>query len=152
MQQSANVFTTMLAVRHVLDKAERSDDARPTLVLEGTDPNVFGTANLRRAARITLEFHSGSDRPYVGSAIRYAKRWMRRGLRWYMKPIVEQQMSFNNRLVDVVEQFAVKQESLIRELEDLHSALSEQQAVLDQAGTATAAAGFRPPPPDREHE
>ena len=96
--------------------------ARPS---SGSDRVVFvdreghgelGTAHLRRPATIEMEFHSGSARPLVGAAIRLTKRAVRRSLRWYVKPMMEQQSRFNHAILDTVEQLRMHDEQLRTDL------------------------------------
>ncbi|HWC10340.1 MAG TPA: class I SAM-dependent methyltransferase [Acidimicrobiales bacterium] len=58
---------------------------------------------LRRPASIRTQFEAGSDRPVVGAAVRLAKRMVRRTVRWYVDPVVEQQTRLNHALLDLVE-------------------------------------------------
>lgn len=76
-------------------------------------------ARLRHAATIEVDRPSGSDRPVVGPAIVLAKRVVRRGLRWYLRPAFEQQTSFNHGLVDLLERAQLENERLRREVERL---------------------------------
>jgi hypothetical protein len=64
------------------------------------DPRM---ARLRSMATIRTEFHSGSARPVVGGAVRLAKRGVRRMLRWYVQPIMEQQTRFNHAVLDAID-------------------------------------------------
>jgi hypothetical protein len=96
------------------------------------DPSVAGADNLRRAATIVTEFHSGSDRPVVGFAIRHTKRVVRRALRWYVAGLFEQQSRFNHRLVDVIAQMTVQQEHLLADIAMLDETVQDQQRDLDE--------------------
>ncbi len=82
---------------------------------EGDDD--LGISLLRGPADVKVELPSGSDRPVVGPAIRFAKRVVRRGLRWYVTPIMEQQSRFNHSLLDLVERLRLENERLRAELE-----------------------------------
>jgi len=84
---------------------------------EGDDD--LGIALLRGPADIQVELPSGSDRPVVGPAIRFAKRVVRRGLRWYVAPIMMQQTRFNHSLLDLVERLRLENERLRSEVESL---------------------------------
>jgi len=84
---------------------------------EGDDD--LGIALLRGPADIQVELPSGSARPVVGPAIRFAKRVVRRGLRWYMAPIALQQTRFNHSLLDLVERLRLENERLRSEVESL---------------------------------
>ncbi len=101
--------------------------ARPS---SGSDRVVFvdreghgelGTAHLRRPASIEMEFHSGSARPLVGAAIRLTKRAVRRSLRWYVKPMMEQQSRFNHAALDLIEKARLENERLHSRLAALES-------------------------------
>ncbi len=77
----------------------------------------FGIAALRQPANLVIEFPSGSSRPVIGPAIRFGKRVVRRGLRWYLGPVAEQQSRFNNAMLDLVERLRLENERLRNELE-----------------------------------
>ena len=83
----------------------------------------FGMSRLRNLATVTLEFPSGSDRPVVGGAIRLAKRVVRRGLRWYVAPMMEEQSRFNHGMLDLMEKLRLKQEQLAAEIDGLKGQL-----------------------------
>lgn len=89
---------------------------------DGSDRVIFidpdghgelGTAHLRRPANIETDFHSGSARPVVGGAVRLTKRAVRRSLRWYVKPMMDQQSRFNHAILDIVEQLRMQDEKLL---------------------------------------
>ena len=82
---------------------------------EGDDD--LGIALLRGPADIKVELPSGSDRLVIGPAIRFAKRLVRRSLRWYVAPIMEQQTRFNHSLLDMLERLRLENEKLRSELE-----------------------------------
>ncbi len=90
----------------------------PIFVFSEGDEDL-GIAQLRDPATIRVEFHSGSDRPVVGRAIRFAKRAMRRSLRWYVTPMWEQQNRFNQALLDLIEALRLQTENLRSELDEL---------------------------------
>ena len=48
----------------------------------------------------------------IGPAIRFAKRLVRRSLRWYVAPIMEQQTRFNHSLLDMLERLRLENEKL----------------------------------------
>jgi len=137
MLQNADVRRTMLGVELLLNKSLRRDVPQSTLFLDGTDPDVFGTESLRPGATILTEFHSGSDRPAIGPAIRTAKRVVRRGLRWYVGRMMDQQSRFNHRLVDVIEQLTVRHERLLAEVTELERVVREQADEIDRFRNAT---------------
>ena len=82
---------------------------------EGDDD--LGIALLRGPADVQVELPSGSDRPVVGPVIRFGKRLVRRGLRWYVAPIMEQQSRFNHSLLDLIERLRLENERLRAEVE-----------------------------------
>ena len=90
----------------------------PIFVFSEGDEDL-GIAELRDPATIRVEFHSGSDRPVVGRAIRFAKRAVRRMLRWYVKPMWEQQSRFNHAVLDLLETLRLQNENLRSELDEL---------------------------------
>jgi hypothetical protein len=132
MLQNADVRRTMLGVELLLSKSLRPNVAHSTLFLDGTDPEVFGASSLRRGATIVTEFHSGSDRPGIGPAVRFAKRMVRRGLRWYVPRMIDQQSRFNHRLVDVIEQMTVRYERLSAEVARLEQVVQDQNEEIDR--------------------
>ena len=108
MTRSADVPDVMASVAATLDEYSPSPNTQRVLepAPEGdVDVNV---SRLRRLADVELEFPSGSDRPVVGSAVRLAKRAVRRALRWYVAPIMEQQARFNHGALDVIERLRVR--------------------------------------------
>jgi hypothetical protein len=91
---------------------------------EGDDE--LGIANLRQPATIQVEFLSGSDRPVVGDVIRFGKKALRRGLRWYTTPPWDQQTRFNHALLDLVEKLRLQNERLRNEVEELNRVLRDE--------------------------
>jgi len=90
---------------------------------EGDDE--LGIASLREPATIQVEFHSGSNRPVIGDAIRFGKKAVRRSLRWYTTPPWDQQNRFNHALLDLVEKLRLQNERLRNEVEELNRLLRE---------------------------
>ncbi|MEA2843728.1 MAG: hypothetical protein QOJ69_1399, partial [Actinomycetota bacterium] len=82
---------------------------------EGDDD--LGIALLRGPADIKIELPSGSDRLGIGPAIRFAKRLVRRSLRWYVAPIMLQQSRFNHSMLDLIERLRLENERLRTEVE-----------------------------------
>ncbi len=123
----SDVPTMMTRVETALVRAARSPDPSPGplyIFTEGDDE--MGISPLRETATIKIEFHSGSDRPVFGDAIRFGKRVMRRGMRWYMAPIMEQQSRFNHSVLDLMERLRLQNENLRTELETLRRAAAEE--------------------------
>ena len=85
---------------------------------EGDDSDL---SYLRRAATISLDFHSGSARPVIGPVVLALKRQLRRGLRWYLAPVVEQQNRFNHAALDLLEKARLENEQLRSRLAALES-------------------------------
>lgn len=141
MLRNTSVPEMMERVETAVGRASRARRlSRPIFVR--ADDNDLGLAGLRHPAHIDTEFFSGSSRPVVGPLIRNAKRAVRRGLRWYVKPMMEQQSRFNNRIIDVLERLARQDERLATRLErteDRHeTALDRMRAdllALAQAGS-----------------
>lgn len=112
MLRGSDVPRTMRLVEAALAKrASRPAGQRPAVTYVVPDHEVDPRmARLRTMANVRTEFHSGSARPVVGNAVRLAKRVVRRGLRWYVDPIMEQQTRFNHAVLDVVDQMRLEQE------------------------------------------
>jgi hypothetical protein len=112
----------MTRVESTLLRAVRGGEgpgARGPLFVYAEGDDDLGIAHLRDPATIRVEFHSGSDRPVVGPAIRFAKRAVRRLLRWYVTPMWEQQNRFNHALLDMLEKLRLQNETLRAELDEL---------------------------------
>lgn len=120
MLRGTDVPTMMTRVETALARAARSPEPTewPLYVYNEGDDDL-GIANLRDPGTIRIEFPSGSDRPVIGPAIRFTKRAVRRGLRWYVAPIMEQQTRFNQALLDLIEKLRLQNETLRTELEAL---------------------------------
>jgi len=123
-----DVSSVMTRVQTILVRSARSGEAAGTVFLHGGEADDIGIARMREPATIAIEFPSGSDRPVVGPAVRFAKRAVRRGLRWYVGPIIEQQSRVNHMLLDVMERLHLQNERLTCEVETLVGALEERVA------------------------
>lgn len=121
-----DVPSVMTRVQTVLIRAARTGESAGTVFLHGGGGDDIGVARLRGPADIAIEFPSGSDRPVIGPAVRLAKRAVRRGLRWYVGPIIEQQSRVNQGLLDVMERLRLQNERLTAEVEALGQALEER--------------------------
>ncbi|MEA2931831.1 MAG: hypothetical protein QOI56_616 [Actinomycetota bacterium] len=124
--RGTSVPTMMTRVETALVRAARQPGgigaAGPIIVpVEGDDE--VGIAKLRETATVKIEFHSGSDRPVIGTAILMGKKAVRRGLRWYAAPPWEQQNDFNHGLLDLIEKLRLQNERLRNEVEELTSRL-----------------------------
>jgi O-antigen chain-terminating methyltransferase len=129
--QVPRVMTRVEAALHRHERASDTDDERVIYV----DPDGYGelgTAHLRGPADLEIEFHSGSARPVIGPVVRAAKRAVRRGLRWYIKPIMEQQSRFNHAMLDIVERLRMQDEQLLTgEIENVRLDQAHTEAALD---------------------
>ena len=114
MLRGADVPRVMTRVEAALTRQARraDDDAGRVVFVDQDGHGEVGTAHLRGPADLVIEFHSGSSRPVVGPAVRLAKRAVRRSLRWYLKPIMEQQSRFNHAMLDLVERLWMREEKL----------------------------------------
>ncbi len=113
-------------------QARRPDDGADRVLFVDQDGHgELGTAHLRGPADLVIEFHSGSARPVVGPAVRLAKRAVRRSLRWYLKPIMEQQSRFNHAVLDLVERLRMQEEKLSLEIEDHGADVARVEAQVD---------------------
>lgn len=133
MLRGADVPRVMTRVEAALTRqARRGDDDADRVVFVDQDGfGDLGTAHLRGPADLVIEFHSGSARPVIGPAVRLAKRAVRRSLRWYLKPIMEQQSRFNHAMLDLAERLGMQEEKLALELEDNGEDLSRIEAHLE---------------------
>jgi hypothetical protein len=120
--RGTDVELMMTRVATALAQASNTPDAGPVIVHREGDDGL-GISRLRDQADIRMEFHSGSDRPVVGPAVRFAKRAVRRGLRWYLAPMTEQQSEFNHSLLDLVETLRLRNERLVAEVQAWRSAI-----------------------------
>lgn len=125
MLRETDVPTAMTQVGATLARALRRPEGAggPMFVTEGDDE--IGISRLRPKAEIATEFRSGSARPLVGPGIRMVKRIMRRGLRWYLAPMMEQQSLFNHSILDLLEKVRLQNERLRTQLELSMQALGE---------------------------
>ena len=123
MLNGSDVPTLMTRVETALARARRRAGGTDSPIFvhrEGDDE--IGIARLRTPATVAIEFPSGSARPVVGPAVRFAKRVVRRGLRWYVKPIIDQQNRFNHAVLDLAERLRLQNEQLRNELDAIRPA------------------------------
>jgi hypothetical protein len=129
MMRNTEVPQVMTMVEAALLRAAMPGAPDEPIVLtpeaEGTDG-----ARLRHRANIQIDVFSGSDRPGIGPAIVLAKRAVRRGLRWYLKPAFDQQSSFNHAVLDLLERAQLENDKLRDEVHRLRS-----RQLDDRAGT-----------------
>jgi len=148
MLRGSDVPTLMARVETLLTTAARSErGARGVLHVPTAGDPVLGSDHLRTAAQLVSELPSGSARPVIGPAVRFAKRVVRRGLRWYIDPIVEQQSRFNGAVLDLVERLKLHTERLATlETQQRRSEVAATDARLDgiradlEAGQASGTA------------
>ena len=131
MLRETDVPRMMTRVATTLQRAARSPEGAVGvmhLAAEGDDEVPVGVVRAR--ADINIEFPSGSARPVIGPAILFAKRLVRRSLRWYIAPIVKEQSRFNHDVLDLLESLRLQQEKLRADVDDLMERadrLSEQE-------------------------
>ena len=126
--RGTSVPTMMTRVETALVRAARQPggvSAGGPIFVHTEGDDELGIANLREPATIQVEFLSGSDRPVVGDVIRFGKKALRRGLRWYTTPPWDQQTRFNHALLDLVEKLRLQNERLRNEVEELNRLLRE---------------------------
>lgn len=127
MLRETDVGRMMTRVATTLQRAARSPEgAVGVLHLAGEGDDDVPVGVVRAGADIPIEFPSGSARPVIGPAILFAKRVVRRGLRWYLAPIFEEQSRFNHSVLDLVESLRLQQEQLRADLDDLRDHVAEQ--------------------------
>ena len=117
MLRQSDVPTMMMRVEAALSRAARSRTANGPVYVHVEGDAEFGIAKLRGPAKIETEFVSGSSRPVIGPSVRFAKRAVRRSIRWYVAPVAEQQTTFNHATLDLVERLRMHHERLETELE-----------------------------------
>lgn len=122
MMRNTDVSQMMTLVETALVRLEGSTDAGPPLILTPDGEADMHIGRLRHRAHIAIDVHSGSDRPVIGAAIVFAKRVVRRGLRWYVAPMFEQQSNFNHSVLDLIERARLDNERLRNEVARLRSA------------------------------
>ena len=131
---SGDVRTLMTRVETALARANRPGARKGPIFVHREGDDEIGIARLRTPATVQIEFPSGSARPVVGPAIRFAKRVVRRGLRWYVKPVIDQQNRFNHAVLDLAERLRLQNEQLRNELEALRPAKRAEPA--DKGGSS----------------
>ena len=122
MMRNTEVPQLMTMVEAALLRATTSAQPRGPIILTPDGEGDMDIARLRHRAAIDIELHSGSDRPGIGPAIVFAKRLVRRGLRWYLKPAFDQQSNFNHTVLDLIERSRLEHERLRNEVDLLRKA------------------------------
>lgn len=121
MLRNTQVPHMMSKVEAVLTRAARSPAGVGGVHYVSPDQGDVDLAGLRHLANIQTEFASGSARPVVGAAVRFSKRAVRRLLRWYVKPMMEQQTRFNHAAIDLIEKLRLQNERLTAEVDALRA-------------------------------
>jgi SAM-dependent methyltransferase len=112
--RGTDVATMMTRVETVLaQQARQQGGAAGVISVPRDGGSALGLDRLHQQADVVVEFPSGSARPVVGPAIRFAKRLVRRGLRWYVGPIMAHQSRFNHAVLDVAERLVAETEKLV---------------------------------------
>jgi len=152
MLRGTDVHSMMTRVEIALMRAGRKPGgARGVIAVHREGDSELGIAHLRQPADIALEFPSGSARPVVGPAIRMVKKAVRRSLRWYLGPMMDQQSRFNHATLDLVEKLRLHHERLIsEEVQSLSRAQARVFGNLDslRADVEAASSQILTPSPD----
>lgn len=120
MLRETDVPRMMTRVATTLVRAARlPQGAVGVMQLAGEGDDEVPVGVVRKDADIPVDFPSGSARPVVGPAILLVKRAIRRGLRWYMAPIVKEQSRFNHSVLDLLESLRLQQERMRSDLDEL---------------------------------
>jgi len=103
----------MARVEATLAIAERSPNGLTGVLPVAPEGDAeVNVAVLRKSADIRLDFAPGSARPIIGPVVRLGKRTLRRAVRWYVMPMMEQQSRFNHAMLDSIERLRVRVEAL----------------------------------------
>lgn len=119
MLRGSDVPEMMTRVELLLARTARTPAGSGGYHFVNPDGDSEDLQYLRRSASIEIEFHSGSARPVFGAVVRMGKRAVRRGLRWYLGPIMEQQSRFNHMTIDLLERARLENERLRARLDAL---------------------------------
>lgn len=129
MLRETDVPRMMARVATSLQRAARSPQGAVGVVHLATEgDDEVPVAMVRAKADISIDFPSGSGRPVIGPAIVFAKRVVRRGLRWYLAPVIEEQSRFNHSVLDLLESLRLQQERLRGDLDDLRERMEQGPA------------------------
>ena len=129
--QDADVRTVMARVGKALARWERARQPETPIYVDGAEGDGLGIRWLREPARIDTRFASGSARPVVGPAVRLAKRAVRRGISWYVEPMMAQQSRFNAAVLDLAERMELAHERLLTDLDERLPALRDDIDALE---------------------
>jgi len=109
MRRGTDVPAVMARVEASLEEAAGSPQGLSGVIhLRPEGDREVNVGRLRHLADIDVDLPSGSDRPLVGGAIRLSKRAVRRALRWYVSPIMDQQSRFNHATLDLIERLRLR--------------------------------------------
>ena len=152
MLRDTDVPTMMMRVEATLDAAARSPlGARGVMQVAAEGDRRVNVGKARRLAGIEMEFPASSDRAYVGRAVSVMKRVLRRSLRWYLTPMVDQQTRFNHTAVDLFETLRLSVERLARRLDGIDSAATDEGGNMFAGGSNVVEIGDGPAEVDRLH-
>lgn len=140
MMRNTDVGQMMTLVETALLRFDNTTAAGPPLILTPDGEADLHIARLRHRAHIAIDVPSGSARPVLGTAIVFAKRIVRRGLRWYVAPMFDQQTSFNYAVLDLIDRARLENERLRSEVARLRSAMPAPEV----GAQAEAGNGARP--------
>ena len=140
MLKNNEVSAMMARVTVALSKGSRARPARTVVYVTDETRDEVGISALRKPAEIQIEFHSGSDRKAIGPAVRFGKRAMRRGARWYTGPIMAQQTRFNLASLDVDERLLAEHEKLVAEVAQLRDHVERLEVLVDSHHAEAGAA------------
>lgn len=143
MRRGTDVPAVMARVEASLEEAAGSPQGlRGVIHLKPEGDRDANVGRLRHLADIEVDLPSGSDRPVVGGAIRLSKRAVRRALRWYVSPIMDQQSRFNHATLDLIERLRLRVRAGSDEHRGGHGAVA---TVLDRyPGPGTRARRYAP--------
>jgi SAM-dependent methyltransferase len=132
MLKGSDVPAVMTRVEAAMVRNARSRKPKQVVVVSDTTEDGLGIGALRQPGTIQTEFASGSARPVVGKAVRYGKRAVRRGLRWYVKPMMEQQSRFNQTTLDLAERLHVADERAAADLDATRRGQHQLEMAVDR--------------------
>ncbi|MFN2607034.1 MAG: hypothetical protein ABR511_03925 [Acidimicrobiales bacterium] len=142
--RGTDVAAMMTRVEATLDAAERRPEgAGGVLAVAPEGDAEVNVALLRKLADIRVDFPPGSARPVVGAAVRLAKRTLRRAVRWYVTPMMEQQSRLNHALLDAIERLRVRIDRL---RPTAPGAPAGRTAVSPTSTSSTTSTSFTPTP------
>lgn len=143
MLRNTDVATMMVRVRSTIARARRErEDGVLFVELEPVDR--YGIDALRANSAITFDLPSGSARPVIGPAIVFAKRILRRSVRWYAKPVAGRQSGINSALLDVNARVGAVASRADAGVNDLLVRLEDMERTIDRMSADVARVSARP--------